>query len=118
MQYMLMFYETAEEMAKANDPVASGPYWAAWMAYVGAVQQSGVMVSGNGLHGPQTATTVRMQDGKRQIQDGPFADSKEQLGGYFIIEVDSLDEALNWAARSPNASAGGTEIRPVMPDPQ
>jgi hypothetical protein len=73
------------------------------------------MVSGNGLQPPHTATTVRIQDGKRHVQDGPFADTKEQLGGYFIIDVPHVDAALEWAARAPCASTGGVEVRPVMP---
>lgn len=76
------------------------------------------MVSGNGLQPPQTSTTVRVRDNKRQVQDGPFADTREHLGGYVIVDVPSLDEALAWAARSPNVTTGSTEVRPVLPPPQ
>lgn len=114
MQYMLMFYEPATELAKRDDPDAAGAYWGAWNAYVGAVNEAGIVRGGNGLQPPHTATTVRTGDGARQVQDGPFADSKEHLGGYFIIEVDALDTALDWAARSP---APTTEVRPVLPPP-
>ena len=72
------------------------------------------MKSGNGLQPPDTATTVRLRDGKRHVQDGPYADSKEQLGGYFILDVPGLDVALDWAARCPAAPDGSVEIRPVM----
>lgn len=61
-----------------------------------------------------TATTVRLRDGKRQVQDGPFAESKEQLGGYFIIEVPNLDVALEWAAQNPAATRGAVEVRPIF----
>ena len=115
MEYMLLFYETTAEQARADDPQAAGPYWGAWTAYVNAVQASGCMRGGNGLQHPRTATTVRLVNGQRQVQDGPFADTREHLGGYFIIDVPSLDEALEWAARAPNASAGYTEVRPVLP---
>lgn len=118
MQFMLIYRETNEELAKRNDPQQADAYWGAWMAYIGSMQQAGVIVHGNGLQPPHTATHVSMVNGKRQIQDGPFADSKEHLGGYFIIEVPDLDAALTWAARSPNASNGSTEVRPVLPPPQ
>lgn len=114
MQYMLIFQETAEEFAKRDHPTESEPYWAAWNAYIGGLNQAGVVVSGNGLQPPHTATSVRMVNGKRQVQDGPFPDAKEHLGGYFVIEVPNLETALEWAERSPNVHNGFTEIRPVM----
>ena len=85
---------------------------------MGAMQAASVMVNGHGLQPPHTATTLRMSGGKRQIQDGPFADSKEQLGGYFVINVGSLDEALEWAARSPTAATGAVEVRPCLLPPE
>ena len=115
MQYMLIFREEDAHFAEREDPEKSGAYWGAWNAYIGAMAQAGIIVSGNGLQGPHTATTVRLRDGKRLVQDGPIADTKEQLGGYFIIEVPDLDAALEWAARSPSSAYASTEIRPVMP---
>jgi hypothetical protein len=117
MQYMLSFFETSAEVARRDDPAEAAAYWGAWHAYVGAISQSGAMVSGNGLQPPRTATRVSMRDGRRLVQDGPVADAKEHLGGYFIIEVPDLSAALEWAARSPNAGAGHTEVRPVLPPP-
>ena len=117
MQYLLLFTESAEDFAKRVDPEQAPAYWAAWAAYAGTVAQSGVMVSGNGLQPPETATTVRIRDGKRQVHDGPFAESKEMLAGYFLIDVPDLDAALEWAARAPSSSYASTEIRPVMPPP-
>lgn len=114
MHYMLIFKETAEELAKREDPAQAQNYWNAWTAYVGALHAAGVVVSGNALQPPETGTTVRIRGGKRQVQDGPFADAKEHLGGYFIIDVPSLDAALEWAARSPSTSGGSTEVRPVL----
>ncbi len=70
--------------------------------------------SGTGLQMPNTATTVRMQDGKRHVQDGPYADTKEQLGGYFVVDVPDLDMALDWAARCPVKPGGTVEVRPVL----
>ncbi len=116
MKYTLLFSESAAEFAKREDPAESPAYWAAWGAYIGAVRESGKMVSGYGLLPPGTATTVRIRDGKREVHDGPYAESKEMLGGYLVLEAADLDEALEWAARSPSTGYGSTEVRPVMPD--
>ena len=115
MQYMLAFSESSATFAERSHPDKAPAYWGAWSAYVAAMGQSGIVVSGNGLQGPETATIVRIRDGQRHVQDGPYADAKEQLGGYFIIDVADLDAALEWAARSPAASAGHVEVRPVLP---
>ena len=117
MQYMLLLNEPESEFAKRNDPAAAGEYWGGWNAFIGAMAQAGIIVKGDGLLGPATATTVRVRDGKRLVQDGPFADTKEQLGGYFVIEVPDLDAALDWAARAPCAQMASVEVRPVMPPP-
>jgi hypothetical protein len=116
-EYMLIFRESPEISARRDDPAEAGPYWGAWNAYIGALNAAGVVVSGNGLQPPHTATHVRVREGRRLIQDGPFADTKEHVGGYFIIAVDSLDQALEWAARSPAAEYGSAEVRPVLPPP-
>lgn len=117
MQFMLIYKETSADFAQRDNPDTAPAYWGAWNAYIGALGQAGVIVSGNGLQPIRTATHVQVRDGKRHIHDGPYADTKEHLGGYFIIEVPSLDEALTWAARSPNVSSGTTEVRPVLPPP-
>lgn len=116
MQYMIMFYENADTLACRTDARAP-EYFAGWNAYIQALSQSGIVRGGNGLQGPETATSLRLRNGERQLHDGPFADTKEQLGGYFIIEVAHLDEALAWAARAPCTSGGGVEVRPVMVPP-
>lgn len=117
MQYMIIFKELDTEFAKRDDPNSSGAYWGAWTAYMGALAEAGIMVSGACLQPPHTASTVRVTDGQRDIHDGPYAETKEQLGGFCIIEVDSLDDALNWAAKAPCAEAGSVEVRPVLPPP-
>ena len=117
MHYMLQFYENPEERAKHNDPAQVGAYFGGWNAFIGALAQSGAMVSGNGLLPPETATTLRVENGTRHVVDGPFADSKEMLGGYVILDVPDLDAALEWAARVPCVTAGSVEIRPVLPPP-
>lgn len=114
MEYMLMFYETEADFGQ-RDPAAAAVHTAAWTAYIGAMAGSGAMTSGNGLQPPHLATSLRLRAGKRQVQDGPFAETREQLGGYVILNVDSLDKALEWAARAPCASTGGVEVRPVLP---
>ncbi|MCH4892143.1 MULTISPECIES: YciI family protein [unclassified Sphingomonas] len=117
MQYMIMFTETAEDFAKRDHPEHAPAYWGAWNAYIGALAAAGIIVNGDGLQPPHTATTVRVRDGQRIVQDGPFADTKEALAGYFVIEVADLDAALDWAAKSPAAEAGSVEVRPVLPPP-
>ena len=117
MQYMLLLNESPEDLARRHDPEQAPAYWGGWNAFIGAMAQAGVIVKGDGLHGPTLATTVRVADGRRQVQDGPFADTKEQLGGYFVIEVPDLDAAIDWAARAPSASTASVEVRPVLPPP-
>lgn len=117
MQYMLIFREGAEQFAEREHPEKAGAYWGSWMAYIGAMNQSGIVVSGSGLQPPHTGTTIRVRDGARHVQDGPHPDSKEQIGGFFIVEVPDLDTALEWAARSPSSGYGSTEVRPVLPPP-
>ena len=113
MQYMLMFYQPAAEFEQRND-ASSQAYRASWVAYADAVRASGISLGGHGLLPPMTGTTLRVRGDKRQVQDGPFADTKEQLGGYFVVDVPDLDAALEWAARAPCAASGGVEVRPVF----
>jgi hypothetical protein len=115
MQYMLLLNETAEELAKRTDPGQAEGYWGGWNAFIGAMAQAGVIVKGDGLQGPHSATTLRIRNGARLVEDGPFADTKEQLGGYFVIEVADLDAALDWAALAPSALTASVEVRPVLP---
>ncbi len=117
MEYMLIFNETAQDFAKRDDPKAAPEYWGAWKAYSGAARAADVMVGGNALQPPDTTTSVRLRNGKRQVQDGPFADTREHLGGFFIVNVPSLDDALEWAARAPCAGSGSVEVRPVLSGP-
>ena len=116
MQYMLMFYQPNAEFEQRGE-ADSKAYMSGWMAYIGAIRQSGIALNGHGLQPPMTGTTLRVRGDKRQVQDGPFADAKEQLGGYFVIDVPDLDTALEWAARAPCATTGGVEVRPVFTAP-
>jgi hypothetical protein len=116
MQYMLMVYESAAELAKRKSTEFAA-YMAPWAAYTQALQGAGVLVSGNGLLLPDTATTLRFEGDKRVVHDGPYADTKEQLGGYYVLEVPSLEVAMQWAARCPCLPSGAVELRPVMTAP-
>ncbi|MDX1919639.1 MAG: YciI family protein [Candidatus Caenarcaniphilales bacterium] len=114
MQYTLLIYENNAQFENRTDENKKEAYWGAYMAYNKAVVEAGIMVGGNALLPPFAATSVSVKNGKRQVQDGPFADTKEQLGGYFVIDVPDLDAALDWAARCPAALNGIVEVRPVL----
>ena len=85
-----------------------------WFSYTQDLQDAGVMRAGEALQGADTATTVRVRDGQRLTSDGPFAETKEVLGGYYVIDVPDLDAALAWAERIPSVGYGSVEVRPVM----
>jgi hypothetical protein len=114
-QYMMLIYETPADF-EARTLDRSSPHIAAWRAYYQSLVSAGVYVGGAPLQTVDTATTVRLKDGKRHVQDGPFADTKEQLGGFILVELPSLDAALAWAARCPAAAGGAVEVRPLAPD--
>lgn len=115
MQYAMLIYETSEAFARREN-ADDDPYLGAWRAYYKALVESGNYIDGSPLHLPETGTTVRLKGGRRQIQDGPYADTKEQLAGFAILELPSLDAALEWAARCPAAAAGAVEVRPLAPE--
>lgn len=117
MQFMLILNETAEDFEQRNHPDHAEAYWGGWTAFIGAMAEAGIIVKGDALQGPHSATTLRLKDGKRVVEDGPFADTKEQLGGYFVIEVPDLDAALAWAEKAPSARTASVEIRPILPMP-
>lgn len=115
MQYLILIYESKQAVKNRTDEANQGAYWGAYQAYVAALEEAGVNVGGSILQASHTGTTVRIQEGHRQVQDGPYADTKEQLGGYILIEVPDLDTALDWAARCPAAADGAVEVRPILP---
>jgi hypothetical protein len=115
MKYMLMIY--SDEKAWQNVSEAdTGRIYGEYMAYTEEMKRTGVWLAGDALQPSSTATTVRNQGGKTIHVDGPFAETKEQLGGYYIVECKDLDEALRWAAKVPDTGhgLGSTEVRPVM----
>ncbi len=113
MKYMLLLTSDPADEPAPND-ASFGAYMGEWDAYSHALAEAGAMVAGEALQGTDTASTVRVRDGKRIITDGPFIESKEVIGGYYVIDVANLDEALDWAAKIPNAHFGTVEVRPVM----
>jgi len=115
MQYTLMFYLGPEEFASRTDPAKKEAFWGAFLPYAKALLHAGIVVGGAGLEPPATATTVRVENGVPLVQDGPFAATKEQLGGFFVIDVPDLETALGWAARYPAGAGGAVEVRPNLP---
>jgi hypothetical protein len=112
-QYVMLIYETADDF-RARSNGDGNPLFGAWRAYHKQLVDAGVYVTGAPLEPPEaTGTTVRVRSGRRQVQDGPFADTKEQLGGFIILDLPSLDAALDWAACCPTAGSGAVEVRPV-----
>jgi len=114
MKYLLMIYGNEAEMAAAARQATaemSQPY----AAYTEAMKKAGVLMGGERLRPTADATTVRVVAGKSQVLNGPYAETKEQLGGYYVIDVPDLDAALSWAARCPGAARGTIEVRPIWP---
>jgi hypothetical protein len=112
MQYMLMLYSN-EAGWPALTPAQQDQAMGAYMAYTEALQKAGVLRGFGRLQPTPSATTVRVTNGKSQVLDGPYAESKEQLGGYYLIDVADLDAAISWASRCPGASHGIVEVRPL-----
>jgi hypothetical protein len=108
MKYALLVYQPREQWENRDSAMA-----AAGKAYGEALRAAGIVVAAAGLHGPQSTTMVSVREGKRQVHDGPYAETKEFLGGFVIIDVPDLDAALEWAARHPAAAQSAVEVRPV-----
>jgi hypothetical protein len=116
-QYMILIYGDEQQWAQMSEADGRAEL-AEYMRYTQEMAEAGVLRAGAPLHPSGTATTVRVRDGRIATTDGPFAETKEQLGGYYVIETDGLDDALAWAARCPAARRGGSvEVRPVMDVP-
>lgn len=113
MQYMLLIYEN-EGLNESRTPEDQGAIIQGYMAFTEELQGSKKMIAGDALEPIATATTVRVRDGETTLTDGPFAETKEQLGGYYLIEAADLDEATAIAAKIPTAATGSIEVRPVM----
>ena len=116
MQYLLLIYGNEQNRADVSQADASA-MTSEYMAFTESIARSGNYKGGNALQPSKTATTVRVRNGKRQTTDGPFAETREQLGGYFLIDGKNLDEAIAIATRIPAARVGTVEIRPVIDMP-
>jgi hypothetical protein len=115
MEYVLLIYGDESAGADAQEQEAM---FREYGRFTQELRESGAMVGGRPLEASATATTVRVRNGKRSVTDGPYAETKEQLGGFYIVEAAGLDEALEWAAKIPGARRGKIEVRPVLPIPE
>ena len=113
MQYLLLIYRNEAELGKMG-PADRQQMMTDYGAFTQSIVQSGHFKAGDGLQPTTTATTVRVRDGKMLTTDGPFAETREQLGGYYLVEAKDLDAALGIAARIPGAKTGSIEVRPIM----
>ena len=113
MKFIALIYADESHYVDAT-PADTAAIFQAHGEFGAAAREAGVFDGGDGLQGSATATTVRVRDGERLLTDGPFAETKEQLGGFYLLECDSLDEAIEWAAKIPGAATGSVEVRPVM----
>jgi hypothetical protein len=112
MKYMLLMY-ASESIVQGFNPEQFQQANQAWQAFAKDVAAAGVLIGNNGLSPVATATTVRVRDGKPLTTDGPFAETHEQLAGYYLLNCKDLDEAIGWAARLPIAKYGSVEVRPL-----
>ena len=117
MRYLLTIY-TDESRYATMTPEDSARLMADYGAFGQEAQEAGVLLGGEGLQPTATATTVRVRDGEAMFTDGPFAETREQLGGYYLVEAKNLDEAIGLAAKVPSARSGSIEVRPVMVFPR
>jgi hypothetical protein len=113
MQYMLLIYQTEGTVPQPGSPEFHA-FMNGYMDVTGEAKGAGIMGAGDALQGISTATTVRGRDGKTEATDGPFAETKEQLGGFYLLDCKDLDEAISYAAKIPSANHGSIEIRPAV----
>jgi hypothetical protein len=117
MQYLLMIHSDEKAMQAASKDQIQNTL-SAYGAYTKAMKEAGVYVGGERLHPSSTGTVVRVNNGKTSVLNGPYAEIKEQLGGYYLIDVPNLDAAIAWAARCPGAAYGTMEVRPIWTAPK
>ncbi len=113
MKYALLIYSDSTSGPDPDSP-EFGAEMQEWFSYTNQLAEAGAMLGGEGLLGAETATSVQVRDGKTVTHDGPFAETKEVLGGFYIVDVDNLDAAIEWAAKIPSVGYGTVEVRPVM----
>jgi hypothetical protein len=115
MEYMLLLHSETSKNAEAVPEAARAQMLAAYRSYTEAITQAGIVRSTNRLRPAAAATSVRVREGKTEVHNGPFIETREELGGYYLIDVADLDQALAWAARCPAAAHGTIEVRPIWP---
>ena len=115
MKAMILAYEAPGDFAKRADKALYKAYTDSWYAFGGALEKAGILRNGAALQGPESATVLSMNGDRRVVEDGPYSDSKEQLGGFFVIEVASMDEAVDWAEKCPAAKGGRVDVH-VVPE--
>jgi len=115
MQYLLLIYGNESKASEYHPtPESQQAYMGEYFKFTSDLKEAGAMLGGEALQPTATASTVRVRDGKALHTDGPFAETKEQLGGFYFIEADNLDEALKWAAQIPTVRTGCVEVRPII----
>ena len=117
MEYLALIHADEGAWERLSDEERDAAY-EQYAEFAGAAEAAGVLVGGDELGPTSSATTVRIRDGRRLVTDGPYAEVKEALGGFFIFDCPSYDDALHWAARMPAAEHGAVEVRPVHVDPE
>jgi len=115
MHYTVLVYESAADFAQRKDPAKQPAYSAGWGRYTQSLIDAGIFVAGAGLQGADSATVLKLRNGQRLVQDGPYAETKEQLAGFYVIDVPDLATALDWFSRCPCVANGLVEIRPNLP---
>jgi hypothetical protein len=115
-QYLLLIYDDESTWAEMPEADRNAVY-AEYTAFTNALRESGALVGANQLQPTGTATSMRIRDDEQLVTDGPFAETKEALGGYYLIDVETIDEALEWAAKIPSARYGTIEVRPIVMRP-
>ena len=116
MEYLLLIHDDEATWGAMSDD-ERGRLYQEYGAFSQELREKGAYAGGNQLQPTSSATTVRVRDGEQLVTDGPFAETKEQLGGYYLVDVDTLDDAIGWAAKIPSARLGSIEVRPVVPMP-
>lgn len=114
MKFALLVYENSAAFAERDDPKKRTAYWSDWAIYTSAIRDAGIMLDGAGFQPPDNGVVVQIVRGKLKVEEGPYAGTNEQLGGYYVIDVPDLDTALDWAARLPCATTGKVEVRPLL----
>lgn len=114
MQFSILFYQSPEHFVARNDPSKREEFWGSFGVYMKSLRDAGVVMGGLGLQEPDTTRSIDMRKAEKLVQDGPFANTKEQLGGFFIVDVADMDAAVEWARQCPAHTCTAVEVRPGL----